>query len=77
MPDPNAAMTDTNIDTLAAADLPEDIRHARDECLRLGWIRMLDGDRFEITEKGRRELFERIVTPKTSTSTPNPKPDFP
>jgi hypothetical protein len=58
-------MTDKNIDTIAAAELPDDIRQARDECVRLGWIRMLDDDRFEITEKGKRELFQRMDTPET------------
>jgi hypothetical protein len=65
------AMTDTNIDTIAAPELPDDIRQGRDECVRLGWNRMLVGDRFEITEKGRRAFFwmhrhgENTLAPQT------------
>jgi hypothetical protein len=36
----------TNSSPSAAVELPDDIREPQDECGRLNWIRMPDGDRF-------------------------------
>jgi hypothetical protein len=55
-------MTDTQTveDEIAA-----DIRKAQADCVRRGWFRDLGNSRFEITETGRQELFERLATPET------------
>jgi hypothetical protein len=63
MTEPNEICTD---------EIPEDIREAYADCLRRGWLRDLGGGRFEITDKGRREVFEQeafaAMPPSTSSN---------